>query len=83
MVYSPRVRADRVVAVPVDGVIYLIAYGFIAEGPKGFVARAQSEMRDYVAWRDDGWLEVYWSTIEAENGLHDSQNGLEGELEHL
>jgi len=48
-----------VVAVPVDGVIYLIAYGFIAEGPKGFVARAQSEMRDYVAWRDDGWLEVH------------------------
>lgn len=48
-----------VVAVPVEGVIYLLCYSFIAEGPKGFIARAQSENKAYVAWKDDGWLEVH------------------------
>ncbi|MCI5096648.1 MAG: phage terminase family protein [Rhodobacteraceae bacterium] len=48
-----------VVAVPVDGLIYLIAYTFIPEGPKGFIRRAQSEKREYVGWRDQGWLEVH------------------------
>jgi phage terminase large subunit-like protein len=48
-----------VVAVPVDGLIYLIAYTFLPEGPKGFIARAQSEKREYVGWRDDGWLEIH------------------------
>ncbi|WP_320178114.1 terminase TerL endonuclease subunit [Roseovarius pacificus] len=48
-----------VVAVPVDGLIYLIAYTFIPEGPKGFIRRAQTEKREYVGWRDQGWLEVH------------------------
>lgn len=48
-----------VVAVPVDGLIYLICYTFIPEGPKGFVQRAQTEKREYVSWRDQGWLEVH------------------------
>lgn len=48
-----------VVAVPVDGQVYLICYSFIPEGPKGFIARAQTENRDFVAWRDQGWLEVH------------------------
>lgn len=48
-----------VVAVPVDGLIYLIAYVFLPSGPKGFIHRAKSEKREYVAWRDAGWLEVH------------------------
>jgi phage terminase large subunit-like protein len=48
-----------VVAVPVDGLIYLIAYTFLPEGPKGFIQRAQSEKREYVGWRDQGWLEIH------------------------
>ncbi|UWQ29906.1 terminase large subunit [Leisingera sp. M523] len=48
-----------VVAVPVDGLIYLITYTFIPAGPKGFIVRAQSEKREYVGWRDQGWLEVH------------------------
>ncbi|WP_456064403.1 terminase large subunit [Chachezhania sediminis] len=47
------------VAVPVEDQIFLIVYSFIPSGPKGFIARAQTENRDYVAWRDDGWLEVH------------------------
>lgn len=47
------------VAVPVESLIYLIVYSFLPEGDKGFVARAQTENRDYVGWRDDGWLEVH------------------------
>ncbi|RHZ90431.1 terminase [Cereibacter sphaeroides] len=47
------------VAVPKDGQIYLLAYSFLPEGPKGFIARAQKEKREYVAWRDAGWLEVH------------------------
>lgn len=48
-----------VVAVPVDGVVYLITYTFLPEGPKGFIQRAQMEKREYIGWRDDGWLEVH------------------------
>ncbi|KIC30060.1 terminase large subunit [Leisingera sp. ANG-M6] len=48
-----------VVAVPLNGLIYLITYSFIAEGPKGFVVRAQTENRAYVSWRDLHWLEVH------------------------
>lgn len=48
-----------VVAVPVDGLIYLICYTFLPSGPKGFIARAQKEKREYVSWRDQGWLEVH------------------------
>jgi len=48
-----------VIAVPVDGLIYLVTYVFLPSGPKGFVARAQSEKREYIGWRDKGWLEVH------------------------
>lgn len=48
-----------VVAVPVDGLIYLITYTFLPEGPKGFIQRAQTEKREYVGWRDQGWLEIH------------------------
>lgn len=48
-----------VVAVPMDGLIYLICYSFLPSGPKGFIDRAQREKREYVQWRDDGWLEVH------------------------
>lgn len=48
-----------VVAVPKNGLLYLIAYTFLPSGPKGFIARAQSEKREYVGWRDQGWLEVH------------------------
>ncbi|OLS45030.1 terminase, partial [Rhodovulum sulfidophilum] len=47
------------VAIPKDGQVYLISYSFLPSGPKGFIARAQSEKREYVAWRDQGWLEVH------------------------
>ena len=48
-----------VVAVPVDGLIYLISYCFLPVGEKGFIARAQAEKREYIGWRDQGWLEVH------------------------
>ncbi|MBL3611161.1 terminase large subunit [Rhodovulum sulfidophilum] len=47
------------IAIPKDGQVYLISYSFLPSGPKGFIARAQSEKREYVAWRDQGWLEVH------------------------
>ena len=47
------------VAVPKDGLLYLLNYSFIPEGPKGFIQRAQKEKREYVGWRDEGWLEVH------------------------
>jgi phage terminase large subunit-like protein len=48
------------VAVPDDaGVIWLLTYTFMPEGDKGFIRRAQAEKREYVAWRDQGWLEVH------------------------
>jgi phage terminase large subunit-like protein len=48
-----------VIAVPVDGLIYLIAYCFLPSGSRGFVVRAQTEKREYIGWRDQGWLEVH------------------------
>lgn len=48
-----------VVAVPVDGLVYLVAYVFLPEGPKGFIHRAQSEKREFIGWHDQGWLEVH------------------------
>lgn len=47
------------VAVPKDGEVFLVSFSFLPSGPKGFVARAQREKREYVAWRDAGWLEVH------------------------
>lgn len=48
-----------VVAVPHEGCIYLLCYSFIPAGEKGFVSRAQKENREYIHWRDQGWLEVH------------------------
>lgn len=48
-----------VVAVEKDDLIYLIAYSFLPAGAQGFIARAQKENRDYIGWRDQGWLEVH------------------------
>lgn len=48
-----------VVAVPKDGQIYLICYSFIPSGPKGFIHRAMAEKREFIGWRDMGWLEVH------------------------
>ncbi|WP_420415914.1 terminase large subunit [Marinovum algicola] len=47
------------VAVPMNGLVYLIVYTFLPEGPKGFIVRAQTEKREFVQWRDEGWLEVH------------------------
>lgn len=47
------------VAVPVGEIVYLIVYSFLPSGPKGFIVRAQTEKREYVGWRDMGWLEVH------------------------
>jgi phage terminase large subunit-like protein len=48
-----------VVAVPKDNEIFVICYTFIPAGPMGFMARAQKENRDFIGWRDQGWLEVH------------------------
>lgn len=42
-----------------DGGIVLIVYSFLPAGPQGFAARAQRENRDYIGWRDRGWLEIH------------------------
>ncbi|MFV1442196.1 MULTISPECIES: terminase large subunit [unclassified Phaeobacter] len=60
-----------VVAVPVDGVIYLITYTFLPAGPKGFIQRAQTEKREYVGWRDQGWLEVHQGGTIDEDAIAD------------
>lgn len=48
-----------VVAVPVNDLIYVYAWTYLPAGEKGFIKRAQSEKREYVGWRDEGWLEVH------------------------
>lgn len=52
-----------VVAVEKDGLIYLLAYTFIPEGPKGFLARARAEKQEYLDWRKRGWLEVHPGSV--------------------
>ncbi|MEL7167518.1 MAG: terminase TerL endonuclease subunit [Pseudomonadota bacterium] len=47
------------VAIPVDGLVYLIVYTFLPAGPNGFIKRAQREKKEIIGWRDDGWLEVH------------------------
>ncbi len=48
-----------VLAVPMDGLMYLVSYSFLPSGQRGFIARAQAEKREYIGWRDQGWLEVH------------------------
>lgn len=57
------------VAIPKDGVTYLITYVFIPSGPKGFIARAQTEKREFVGWRDQGWLEVHEGGVIDEDAI--------------
>lgn len=46
-------------AVPVEKNIHLWVWTYLPSGDKGFVKRAQTEKREYVGWRDEGWLEVH------------------------
>lgn len=46
-------------AVPVDGRIFLKCWSMLPDGPKGFIARAKTENREYIAWRDQGNLIVH------------------------
>ena len=48
-----------VVAVPEERITNLICYAFMPSGPKGFIHRAQNEKKEYIGWRDAGWLEVH------------------------
>lgn len=70
-----------VVAVPVGDLIYLIAYTFLPEGPKGFIARAQAEKREFVGWRDQGWLEVHHGGAIDEDKIADRLEWLRGKFE--
>lgn len=47
------------IAVPKDGATYLISYTFLPCGPSGFLKRAQAENKNYIDWRDRGFLEVH------------------------
>ncbi|MEP2782313.1 MAG: terminase TerL endonuclease subunit [Pseudoruegeria sp.] len=60
-----------VVAVPIDGLIYLIGYCFLPEGDEGFIKRAQKEKREYVGWRDEGWLEVHKGGVIDEDQVYE------------
>lgn len=60
-----------VVAVPVGDLVYLIAYTFLPSGPKGFMQRAKTEKREFVAWRDAGWLEVHNGGVIDEDAIAD------------
>ena len=46
-------------AVPIEEKIYVWVWTFLPSGEAGFIKRAQTEKREYVAWRDQGWLEVH------------------------
>lgn len=46
-------------AIPYEGLIYVWVWTYLPAGEKGFVKRAQTEKREYVGWRDQGWLEVH------------------------
>ncbi|MEM7505556.1 MAG: terminase TerL endonuclease subunit [Pseudomonadota bacterium] len=39
--------------------ILLFGFPFLPAGPSGFLARAKEEKKEYIAWRDEGWLEVH------------------------
>lgn len=51
------------VAVPMDGLIHTVVYTFLPAGPKGFIQRAMTEKKEYLAWRDKGWLEVHMGGV--------------------
>lgn len=60
-----------VIAVPVEGLIYIVCYTFLPAGQNGFIKRAQKEKREYVGWRDDGWLEVHSGGVIDEDAIAD------------
>lgn len=47
------------VAIPKGKLIYLVNYSFLPSGPNGFIKRAQAEKKEYIGWREQGWLEVH------------------------
>lgn len=58
-----------VVAVPVGDLIYLLAYTFLPAGPKGFIKRALTENKEFISWRDQGWLEVHKGGVIDEDAI--------------
>lgn len=46
-------------AIPVGNQIYVWVWTYLPSGEDGFIKRAQREKREYIGWRDDGWLEVH------------------------
>ena len=48
-----------VIAIPVEDWMYVWAWTYLPSGEQGFIKRAQTEKREYVGWRDNGWLEVH------------------------
>jgi len=46
-------------AVPIGKLIYVWVWTYLPAGDAGFIKRAQKEKREYVGWRDKGWLEVH------------------------
>jgi len=46
-------------AIPVGDLIFVWVWTYLPAGDKGFIKRAQKEKREYVGWRDQGWLEVH------------------------
>ncbi len=69
------------VAVPMGGLIYVICYTFIPEGPKGFIVRAQTENRAYVDWRDRNWLEVHRGSSIDEDAVIERMKWLRSKFE--
>jgi phage terminase large subunit-like protein len=57
---SQRLDTTAIVAaVPDGGLIWLVTRIMIPAGPKGFIVRAQTEKKEMIGWRDDGWLTVH------------------------
>jgi len=51
--------SSLVVAVPQGDEIFMLCYTFFPVGPKGFIHRAQTEKKEFIQWRDEGWLELH------------------------
>ncbi|CUH68675.1 Phage terminase-like protein, large subunit [Thalassovita gelatinovora] len=56
-------------AVPVNNLIYVWVWTYLPAGDHGFVKRAQTEKREYVGWRDQGWLEVHHGGVIKEDEI--------------
>ncbi|MBL4808213.1 MAG: terminase, partial [Rhodobacteraceae bacterium] len=47
------------IAIPKNGAIYLFVFTFFPIGPKNFLHRAQTENKDFISWKDEGWLLIH------------------------